>query len=299
MPAPDWTLLLRTPAFETTALLLGLVVGSFANVCIHRLPLEREPATGRFAWAIDLWRQASSVVHPPSHCPRCGRPIRAVGQRADRELAGPPGPLPLLPRPDLVALSRGRGHERPPLAGPRRDARPGRADARGDGLRHRSARPHPHRPRAPAPPRRRHAPRRRPRPRRERPARLAGPAARGRSRRRGRLARLRPRGPRLEEAAPHRRPRRGRLEDGGHARGLLRVGEAPPHRPPRLGFGRARRRPGHGVPRGAAGGRGCPWGRSSAWRASSWSSSATRSSSGTASSPSPSPTLVARGLLGG
>ena len=76
MPAPDWTLLLRTPAFETTALLLGLVVGSFANVCIHRLPLEREPATGRFAWAIDLWRQVSSIVHPPSHCPRCGRPIR-------------------------------------------------------------------------------------------------------------------------------------------------------------------------------------------------------------------------------
>ena len=76
MPAPDWTLLLRTPAFETTALLLGLVVGSFANVCIHRLPLEREPASGRFAWAIDVWRQVLSIVHPPSHCPLCGRPIR-------------------------------------------------------------------------------------------------------------------------------------------------------------------------------------------------------------------------------
>jgi leader peptidase (prepilin peptidase)/N-methyltransferase len=76
MPAPDWTLLLRTPAFETTAFLLGLVVGSFANVCIHRLPLEREESTGRFAWAIDLWRQMGSVVHPPSQCPRCGQAIR-------------------------------------------------------------------------------------------------------------------------------------------------------------------------------------------------------------------------------
>ena len=59
MPAPDWSLLLRTPAFETTALLVGLVVGSFANVCIHRLP-RRE-----------------SVVSPPSRCPSCGARIRA------------------------------------------------------------------------------------------------------------------------------------------------------------------------------------------------------------------------------
>jgi leader peptidase (prepilin peptidase)/N-methyltransferase len=58
MPAPDWSLLLRTPAFETTAFLVGLVVGSFANVCIHRLPLGR------------------SVVRPPSQCPACGALIK-------------------------------------------------------------------------------------------------------------------------------------------------------------------------------------------------------------------------------
>jgi leader peptidase (prepilin peptidase)/N-methyltransferase len=76
MPAPDWSLLLRTPAFETTALLLGLVVGSFANVCIHRLPQAAEAPPGRFDWAVNVWRQLRSVVHPPSHCPRCGAAIR-------------------------------------------------------------------------------------------------------------------------------------------------------------------------------------------------------------------------------
>jgi leader peptidase (prepilin peptidase)/N-methyltransferase len=76
MPGPDWTLLLRTPAFEIAVLLFGLVVGSFANVCIHRLPRDYEPAPGRLGRLRDLWRQARSVVHPGSHCPRCGRAIR-------------------------------------------------------------------------------------------------------------------------------------------------------------------------------------------------------------------------------
>ncbi len=58
MPALDWTLLLRSPAFETTALLLGLVVGSFANVCVYRLPRRQ------------------SIVSPPSRCPSCGALIR-------------------------------------------------------------------------------------------------------------------------------------------------------------------------------------------------------------------------------
>ncbi|MGE0039882.1 MAG: A24 family peptidase [Vicinamibacterales bacterium] len=38
--------------------LLGLLVGSFLNVCIHRLP------------------RGESLVTPPSRCPRCGRPLR-------------------------------------------------------------------------------------------------------------------------------------------------------------------------------------------------------------------------------
>ena len=35
----------------------GCVVGSFLNVCIHRLPREE------------------SIIRPPSHCPRCGYAI--------------------------------------------------------------------------------------------------------------------------------------------------------------------------------------------------------------------------------
>lgn len=75
MPGPDWTLLLRTPVFEVYALLIGLIVGSFANVCIHRLPADFEPAPGRLGFLRDLWRQMASVVYPPSHCPRCAKPI--------------------------------------------------------------------------------------------------------------------------------------------------------------------------------------------------------------------------------
>lgn len=41
-----------------TAFLFGLLVGSFLNVCIARLPEER------------------SIVSPPSHCPRCRTPIK-------------------------------------------------------------------------------------------------------------------------------------------------------------------------------------------------------------------------------
>lgn len=50
MPPEVWTLM---------GLVLGLMAGSFANVCIVRLPEER------------------SVVFPPSHCPSCETPIRA------------------------------------------------------------------------------------------------------------------------------------------------------------------------------------------------------------------------------
>jgi leader peptidase (prepilin peptidase)/N-methyltransferase len=46
------------PIYAVMALVFGLLVGSFLNVCISRMPEDR------------------SVVHPPSHCPSCGHGIR-------------------------------------------------------------------------------------------------------------------------------------------------------------------------------------------------------------------------------
>lgn len=42
---------------EILIFLVGLAVGSFANVCIHRLP------------------KGESIVRPPSHCPKCSKQI--------------------------------------------------------------------------------------------------------------------------------------------------------------------------------------------------------------------------------
>jgi leader peptidase (prepilin peptidase)/N-methyltransferase len=51
------TWLLRSPYGLALAMLFGAVFGSFANVCIHRIPRRQ------------------SLVHPPSHCPQCQTPI--------------------------------------------------------------------------------------------------------------------------------------------------------------------------------------------------------------------------------
>lgn len=53
------SLLATEPSATIVVLAVGLILGSFLNVCIHRLPL------------------GESVVHPGSRCPRCGAPVRA------------------------------------------------------------------------------------------------------------------------------------------------------------------------------------------------------------------------------
>jgi leader peptidase (prepilin peptidase)/N-methyltransferase len=40
------------------SIMFGLIIGSFLNVCIYRIPLKK------------------SLIHPPSSCPQCGKPIR-------------------------------------------------------------------------------------------------------------------------------------------------------------------------------------------------------------------------------
>jgi leader peptidase (prepilin peptidase) / N-methyltransferase len=44
--------------FEIVAIVFGAIIGSFLNVCIHRLPKDE------------------SIVSPGSHCPQCKNPIR-------------------------------------------------------------------------------------------------------------------------------------------------------------------------------------------------------------------------------
>jgi leader peptidase (prepilin peptidase)/N-methyltransferase len=70
-------------AFAAVAFLFGLVIGSFLNVVIHRLPiiLEREwraqcaeLAGGQAAGPAD----AFTLAHPRSRCPACSAPIRAI-----------------------------------------------------------------------------------------------------------------------------------------------------------------------------------------------------------------------------
>ncbi|WP_313202048.1 A24 family peptidase [Pseudomonas sp.] len=78
----SWTLLAEQPAyFITLAAVLGLLVGSFLNVVVHRLPImlerqwrrEAQEALGLPATEYERF----NLSLPASHCPHCGHAIRA------------------------------------------------------------------------------------------------------------------------------------------------------------------------------------------------------------------------------
>jgi leader peptidase (prepilin peptidase)/N-methyltransferase len=74
------------PAFAGVAFVLGLLVGSFLNVVIHRLPkmLEREwraqcaELTGTASDKAVSDSDTLTLVSPRSHCPACKAPVRAI-----------------------------------------------------------------------------------------------------------------------------------------------------------------------------------------------------------------------------
>jgi leader peptidase (prepilin peptidase)/N-methyltransferase len=91
---------------------VGLLVGSFLNVVIYRLPimLERqwredcENARGSGGCAAASAEPAFNLVVPRSACPACRAPISAWQNIPGRELPPPARPLRRLPRIDQPAL---------------------------------------------------------------------------------------------------------------------------------------------------------------------------------------------------
>jgi leader peptidase (prepilin peptidase)/N-methyltransferase len=72
--------------FYTTVVVLGLVIGSFLNVVIHRLPVVLKNNWSRQCRELlepdhdenDATKQPYNLLRPGSHCPACGHRIRAI-----------------------------------------------------------------------------------------------------------------------------------------------------------------------------------------------------------------------------
>ncbi len=68
--------------FVAASVILGLLIGSFLNVVIHRLPrmMERDWATqcAELRGEVAASGEPFSLVTPRSRCPHCGRPIGAL-----------------------------------------------------------------------------------------------------------------------------------------------------------------------------------------------------------------------------
>ncbi|MFR0716465.1 prepilin peptidase [Enterobacterales bacterium BD_CKDN230030183-1A_HGKHYDSX7] len=77
-----WTLLAQQPAyFITLACVLGLLVGSFLNVVVYRLPIMLQRQWQRDAQEVlglpTTEHERFDLCLPASHCPHCGQAVRA------------------------------------------------------------------------------------------------------------------------------------------------------------------------------------------------------------------------------
>ena len=74
----------KGPALVAIVAIFSLAIGSFLNVLIHRLPKSwrrtvaraSAPSRRRCAAASEA---ISDLLVPPSHCPQCKAPLRAIG----------------------------------------------------------------------------------------------------------------------------------------------------------------------------------------------------------------------------
>jgi leader peptidase (prepilin peptidase)/N-methyltransferase len=65
-------------AFTIVCILLGLVVGSFLNVVIHRLPIMLEREWRAEYAAVEAPKERFDLMMPRSRCPHCGHGITAL-----------------------------------------------------------------------------------------------------------------------------------------------------------------------------------------------------------------------------
>ena len=112
--------------------LLGLLVGSFLNVVVHRVPimLDREwrAQCEELAGREPAKAEPYNLVAPRSACPSCKAPITAAQNVPVDQLAAAARALRELRRRDQRALSAGRAADRPDVGGGGLEVRLGLAD---------------------------------------------------------------------------------------------------------------------------------------------------------------------------